>query len=111
MADKSLGVALIGAGSMGRAHASRYADVHGAELRVIVDVDGDRASALQRGLAIAERATVYQEVLRRSDIDIVDICLPTWLHEEVAIAAAQAGKHVLCEKPMSLTVEAAERMH
>src|SRR5690606_2444006 len=45
------------------------------------------------------------------DIDMVDICLPTWLHEEVAVAAARAGKHVLCEKPMALTTESARRMH
>lgn len=110
MPKSTLGVAIIGAGSMGRAHAARYANVQGAKLRIIVDMDDDRARTLQEEVGIPERATDYREVLKRDDIDIVDICLPTWLHEDVAVEAAQAGKHVLVEKPMALSVESAQRM-
>ena len=50
----------------------------------------------------------YQDVLQREDIQIVDICLPHHLHREVAVAALEAGKHVLLEKPIADTLEAAD---
>lgn len=111
MARGKVRVAVIGAGGMGKVHAARYAEVEGAELRVVVDVDPARARALQEELGVPESATDYREVVARDDIDALDICLPTWLHEEVAVAAARAGKHILCEKPMALTVASARRMH
>lgn len=111
MAQKTLRVALIGAGTIGSTHATRYSDVTGAELQVVVDVSEARARQLQEATGIPEWATDYRDVIARDDIDVIDICLPTWLHEEVAVAAAEHGKHILCEKPMALNVESARRMH
>lgn len=107
---RQLRIAQIGAGGIGRTHAASFKGMKGAELAAIVDLDEARAKALQDTHAIPSFYSDYREVLKRDDIDIVNICLPTWLHEEIAIAAAQAGKHILCEKPMTLTIESAERM-
>jgi len=111
VARKTLRIALIGAGTIGRTHATRSADVKGAKLQVVVDIDETRARAVQETAGAPERAADYKEVLARDDIDAVIICLPTWLHEEVAVAAAEHGKHILCEKPMALDVASARRMH
>lgn len=111
MPENPLRIALIGAGSIGRTHATRYAQVRGAKLQVVVDVDEARAREVQETANVPERANDYRQVIARDDIDAVDICLPTWLHEEVAVAAAQHGKHILCEKPMALNVASARRMH
>ncbi len=100
----TLRVAQIGAGGISARHARSYAAPEG------VEPGGDRRHRRGEGrgaagaaLGIPERHTDWRAVLRRDDIDAIDICLPTWLHEEAAVAAAQAGKHVLCEKPMALT--------
>src|SRR5690606_15158750 len=52
----------------------------------------------------------YEEMLKRKDIDVVDICLPTYLHEEYITKAALAGKHIICEKPLALSSHAVKRM-
>ena len=58
----------------------------------------------------AESATDWRAVIDRDDIDIVDICAPGWMHAEIAIAALEAGKHVLVEKPLANTLAEAEAM-
>ena len=62
-------------------------------------------------LGFEEHATSWQEVLARKDIDVVDICTPGDSHAPIAVAAAEAGKAILCEKPLANTVADAERMH
>src|SRR5690625_5516529 len=57
-----------------------------------------------------EHATDWREVIAREDIDIVDVCTPGFLHAEIAIAALEAGKHVLCEKPLANDTAEAEAM-
>jgi predicted dehydrogenase len=52
----------------------------------------------------------WRKVVERKDIDIVDICTPTWLHQEIAVAAAQNGKHIFCEKPITLSYAGAKEM-
>lgn len=108
--SRRLRIAQIGAGGIGAFHAARTVQVEGAELAAIVDLDETRAAAMQERFGIADRYTDFREALKRDDIDIVNICLPTWLHEEVVVEAARAGKHILCEKPMTLTLDSAERM-
>lgn len=115
MAD-TVKVGLIGVGGMGRTHFNCYRDNPRAQLVAVCDVDParltgdwagantnlgtDRAGADLSHLAID---TDYHQLLARPDIDLVDICLPTYLHAPAAIDALHAGKHVLCEKPMALT--------
>jgi predicted dehydrogenase len=114
---RELRIALIGAGFMGKAHSLAYAMAPvafelPARLRpqVVVDVSDELASAAARNFGFEEAATSWQEVVQRDDIDIVDIVTPNDSHEAIAVAAADRGKHVLCEKPLALDAQAAERM-
>lgn len=100
-------VALIGAGCMGRVHAAAYRKLDDAELIAVCDLDTKRAQELGPR---AEVSSDYQDILNDPNIDMVDICLPTFLHKEAVIQAANAGKHVLCEKPIARTVEDGELM-
>jgi myo-inositol 2-dehydrogenase/D-chiro-inositol 1-dehydrogenase len=117
MAKPDLCVALIGQGFMGRAHSNAYAQApHFYELpfriRRTLLCGRDRTSleATAARWEWEEISTDWRSAIDRSDIDLVDIALPNYLHAEVAIAAARAGKTVLCEKPLALSVAEAEAM-
>ena len=102
-------VGLFGAGGIGRVHAQAYAEIEGARLVAVADID--RAAADK--LAAQHGAQAYydcQHLLGNAEIDMVDVCLPTYCHEWAVLAAAGAQKHVLCEKPMALDLASAERM-
>lgn len=101
-------VGLIGAGTMGRSHNRAYNSLENAQLVAICDLDATKAEKLAKpGMTVV---TDYQEILQDPSIDVVDICVPTYLHKEIVLAAAKAGKHVFCEKPIALSVEDAEEM-
>ncbi len=113
----TLRVAMIGYGFMGAAHsqawrtAPRVFDLPKAiEMTVIVGRNADAVAASADKWGWRESATDWREVIARDDIDIVDIVTPGHSHDEIAIAALEAGKHVLCEKPLANTVDDAERM-
>ncbi|MCY4188176.1 MAG: Gfo/Idh/MocA family oxidoreductase [Bryobacterales bacterium] len=113
----ALNVALIGYGFMGKAHSSAYAQVghffpHLPKVRRKVVCGRGRAGleALARAWDWEEAETDWRRVIERSDIDVVDVCTPNFLHAEIAIAAAAAGKMVLCEKPLANTLAEAEAM-
>lgn len=109
MAD-TLRVGLIGCGNIGaRGHAPAYAQVAEAELVAVCDVNIGRARQVAEATG-AEVYVDYHDLLAREDIDAVDICLPTSLHASVAVEALRHGKHVLCEKPMAVTLEEADAM-
>jgi predicted dehydrogenase len=107
---KKIGVAVIGMGAAGCLHVECYnAMKDKAKILAICDKDKDCAET-NASMYEASACTDYHEVLRRKDIDIVDICLPHHLHAEAAIAAAEVGKHVLVEKPIATTLKDADRM-
>lgn len=114
---RKLNIALIGHGFMGRAHSNAFHQVGRffeipIELRLKV-VCGRCEATLNRMASDwgwEETATDWEQVVGRPDIDVVDICTPNYLHEPIAVAAAQAGKIVLCEKPLANSVQEAERM-
>ncbi|WP_298876690.1 Gfo/Idh/MocA family oxidoreductase [uncultured Microbacterium sp.] len=113
----ALRVAMIGYGFMGAAHsvgwrqAPRMFDLPRAvEMTVVVGRNADAVASAAEKWGWAESATDWREVIERSDIDIVDIVTPGDSHAEIAIAALEAGKHVLCEKPLANTVAEAEAM-
>jgi predicted dehydrogenase len=118
MAKRTLNVALIGYDFMGRAHANAWRQVNHfftdspfePVLKVVVGRTEAKVEAARGRLGFQEHATSYQEVLARKDIDVVDICTPGDSHAEIAIAAAQAGKAILCEKPLANTVTEAAQM-
>jgi predicted dehydrogenase len=112
-----LNVAMVGYGFMGAAHsqgwrvAPRFFDLPLEPVQqVIVGRDAGKLAAAAEKFGWLETETDWRRVIERDDIDFVDICSPGDSHAEIAIAALEAGKHVLCEKPLANSVEDAERM-
>lgn len=96
-------VGLIGAGVMGRTHLSAYSHLSNAKVVAICDSNYKKAKKLvDTKLNVV---TDYNELLQDPEIDVVDICLPTYLHKDIVLAAAKAGKHVFCEKPLALSLD------
>lgn len=118
MAKRKLNVALIGYDFMGRAHANAWRQVaHFFKdlpvepvLKVVVGRTEAKVAEARERLGFEEYATDWPSVMQRKDIDVVDICTPGDAHAEIAIAAAGAGKAILCEKPLANSVREAERM-
>lgn len=113
----TLRIAMIGHGFMGAAHSVGWRQAPAmfdlpldVEMTVVVGRDAAGVARSARKWGWAQSATDWREVIARDDIDVVDIVTPGDLHAEIAIAALDAGKHVLCEKPLANTVDEAERM-
>lgn len=102
-------IGLVGTGSMGHAHAPSWKLLHtiGAELvgGVSNGKESTEAFAKQYGIRAYDS---YEALIE--DVDIVDLCIPTNLHKDMTLQAAQAGKHIICEKPMALNLEDARTM-
>lgn len=99
-------IAIVGYGFMGKMHASVYRLLPRASLTAVVDSRRTQVAAALAGEGV--RVPVYgslAEALAREGLDVVDICLPTDLHRDLALEATAAGKHVFCEKPIALTVK------
>lgn len=114
---RELRVGLIGQGFMGKAHSNAFAQVSRffdipfrLRLRVLCGRDRETLEKSADAWGWEQTATDWRRVVESPDIDLVDIALPNHLHAEVAIAAAHAGKIVLCEKPLANTVEEAKAM-
>ncbi|ASN18921.1 Gfo/Idh/MocA family protein [Arthrobacter sp. YN] len=111
-----LGVAAIGYAFMGKAHSNAWRnvasffDVPAFEQKVLVGRDAGAVAEAAAKYGWAESATDWRSVIERDDIHIIDICAPGWMHAEIAIAALEAGKHVLVEKPLANTLGEAELM-
>ncbi|WP_406053598.1 Gfo/Idh/MocA family protein [Kribbella sp. NBC_00889] len=100
-------VGLIGAGGIASAHIRGYQE-HSAKIGITAVADAVEATAAARGEELgATPYTDYREMLANEDLDAVDICLPHHLHRDAIVAAAEAGKHVLCEKPLCLSADEA----
>lgn len=117
MGMEELRIAILGHRFMGRAHSNGWSQTtkfFDPPFRPVLQVAcGRDAEDLQKFAdrwGWAEIETDWKKVIQRDDIDVVDVSLPTHLHAEPAIAAAEAGKHVFCEKPFCRTVDEAEAM-
>jgi len=105
-----LRVALVGCGLISEMHVRGYA-AHVDRAQIVACFDTDPAKAEARAQPIGARvARSYQEILDDPDIDAVELCTPPHLHPEQVIAAAKAGKHILCQKPLARTVEECDVM-
>ncbi|HDN97871.1 MAG: hypothetical protein DRP67_02000 [Candidatus Omnitrophota bacterium] len=102
-------VGILGAGFMGNMHATVYSLFPDVKIGGIADIRGEKAKALAQKF---NTIPFYNpdELLKREDITIIDICLPTFLHKEYVIKAAELKKDIICEKPIALTVEDADEM-
>ena len=106
-----IGVCVIGAGRAGMIHAVNFAgNVPGARLLAIVDPveDAARTACGELGISLSYRG--YEQALENKAIDAYIIAVPTIFHKDIAVAAALAGKHILCEKPMAMTVAECDDM-
>ena len=106
---RRLGFGLIGCGRIAPRHAQSIAELPGARLVAVADIVQARAARFATQYQ-ADCHTDYRQLLERQDIDIVNICVPSGLHAQLAIEAMQAGKHVIVEKPMALSLQDADRM-
>lgn len=105
------GIGIIGTGSIAGAHLNAYLSEPRSRVVAVADIDAERARqfAAKAGDNVAAYDD-YRTLLSRDDIDVVSICTPPFAHAEVAIAALQAGKHVLVEKPMAASLAEADAM-
>lgn len=100
-------VGLIGGGGIASAHIRGYAE-HAERIGVTAVADAVPETVERRAAELgAQGFADYRQMITEADIDAVDICLPHHLHAAAIVAAAEAGKHILCEKPLCLTVEQA----
>ncbi|MCX7014747.1 MAG: Gfo/Idh/MocA family oxidoreductase [Candidatus Sumerlaeota bacterium] len=114
---KDLNIGLIGYGFMGRAHSNAYRQV-GAffdlefqpRLACVCGRNEKAVSAFARQWGYASHTADWREIVGRKDIDLIDICVPNHLHAEIAVAAARAGKMIVCEKPLARNVSEAKDM-
>ena len=101
--------AIIGCGVIGPCHANALKKTPSIQLGAVVDIVPERAEKMGRDYGVPW-FTDFKKVLRRKDIDFVSICTPSGTHGDIAIAAARAGKHVICEKPMDVTPQRCDQM-
>jgi predicted dehydrogenase len=117
MSPNVLRVGMVGYAFMGAVHAHAWRNAHRffdlpitPELTAVAGRNKDAVSAAAERLGFASAETDWQALVERDDIDLIDICTPGDSHAVIAVAALEAGKHVLCEKPLANTVEEAEQM-
>ncbi|HUT23296.1 MAG TPA: Gfo/Idh/MocA family oxidoreductase [Sumerlaeia bacterium] len=102
--------AVIGCGAIGRVHAEQYAANPRADLAYVVDIVPEKAEAAARDYGAKRTVADYREALADPSVEAVSVCLPNDLHCPVTLDALRAGKHVMCEKPIALNANEAERM-
>ncbi|MFD9246314.1 Gfo/Idh/MocA family protein, partial [Streptomyces sp. NPDC059556] len=116
-APPTLGIGMVGYAFMGAAHSQGWRTagrVFDLPLRPVLaavagrDATAVRAAARRHGWAAAE--TDWRALIARDDVQLVDVCTPGDSHAEIAVAALEAGKHVLCEKPLAHSCAAAEHL-
>ena len=114
---KELNIGVVGYGFMGRTHSNGYKRVNDffdpgirPVLKAICGRNEENAKAFAEKWQYESYETDWKKLVERDDIDAIDICTPNNTHAEIAIAAAKAGKMVLCEKPLSMTVAEGEEM-
>ena len=102
-----LKVGLVGVGGISGAHIPAWESFQDAELVALCDVRPERMEKYPE----KRHYTDFDEMLKKEQLDILDICLPTYLHADFAVKAMEKGIHVICEKPISLKAEAVERVY
>ncbi|CAG7657589.1 Gfo/Idh/MocA family protein [Paenibacillus allorhizosphaerae] len=109
--SKKLKWGIVGAGAIFRgAHVKPLKEHPEVEIVAVCDINEAKAKQAASDYGISAVYTDYRELLRRDDIDVIDICTPNLYHSEIAIAALRAGKHVFCEKPDAVSPEEAQKM-
>ena len=106
---KELRIGMIGYGFMGKAHSNAYAQAnhffpceYKPVMKALCARNADKAKSFATNWGYESIETDWRKLIKRDDIDAVDICTPNNIHKEIAIAAAKAGKMILCEKPLAM---------
>jgi predicted dehydrogenase len=115
---KELRIGLIGCGFMGRAHSNAYNRLSNffpslkfkPVLKAVCSRSPEKVRAFAEQWGYESVETDWRSIVNRNDIDAIDICTPNDTHAEIAIAAAEAGKMILCEKPLAHSIEEGEKM-
>ncbi|HIC24273.1 MAG TPA: Gfo/Idh/MocA family oxidoreductase, partial [Planctomycetes bacterium] len=114
---KELRIGMIGYGFMGKAHSNAYQKVNRffdlktkPVLQALCARDKENATSFASNWGYASVESDWRALIERDDIDAIDICVPNHLHHDIAVAAAEAGKWVLCEKPLAMNVAEAVEM-
>ncbi len=117
MAKKPLNIGMIGYGFMGRAHSNAYRKVtnffdveYQPVLKAACGRNTEAVNQFAETWGYESVETDWHKLIERKDIDAIDICVPNNLHKEIAMAAAEAGKMVLCEKPLAMNVDEGQQM-
>jgi UDP-N-acetyl-2-amino-2-deoxyglucuronate dehydrogenase len=107
--ERKIGVALVGCGRIAPLHASALKELPFTELIMTMDVIRERAEKMAQEYG-GEPTDSFQDVLTNPKVEVVEICTPHYNHARLVLAALEAGKHVLVEKPMAINVEDAKAM-
>ena len=108
-----LNIGFIGCGGIARHHASRLVKIRNCRITAVADPATKAARTFAQDFGQGRQVTVcadHRELVRLDSVDAVFVCTPTFLHAEPVIAAAKAGKHIFCEKPMAMKLADAKRM-
>jgi predicted dehydrogenase len=106
----TLRVGIVGVGWGTIVHAPAFQAVDGYEVAALCSRNPDKVTAAGERLGIGDVSTDWQSFVRRDDLDLISVTTPVTLHRDVTVAALEAGKHVLCEKPLALTAAECEEM-
>ena len=111
MAKKTVRLGLVGVGAAAQVnHIPAIKKCEGLELVALCDRDPEKASRVAQKFGVAKSHDRLEDMLADEEIDAVDLCTPNYLHAPMAIAALEAGKHVLCERPLARSASEAEAM-
>ena len=107
---EKLRVCVVGCGEMGRAHATGWASAEAAEIVAVVDLDEGRSRDMAERHGVGACYRDYRAPVSAPEVDVVSVCVPAAVHTEAAVCALEHGKHVLCEKPVALSLRDADRI-
>ena len=111
MARKTLRVGLVGVGAAAQInHIPALKKIEGLELTALCDRDQEKVARVAQKFQVPRSCSRFEELLGEDDVDVVDICTPNYLHAPMAVAALEAGKHVICERPLARSADEAAAM-
>ena len=102
-------VALLGCGMMGTTHANSYKNISNAKLVAVCDISKEKSDQIA-SINGSKAYLDFETMMQNEEFDILDVCLPTYMHKDYAVKAMEKGKNVFCEKPIALTVEDADEI-
>jgi len=108
---KKIGIGIVGAGWVAdNIHAPCHMKNPSAKIVAVADILEKAAKSLAQKYGCKAWYTDYKKMFERSDIDVIDICVPNYRHADISVSATEAGKNVICEKPLAISVEQADKM-